>query len=108
MRFFAGRKKPSYDAFRLPLAVQRLGDSVSFWGIVQPYPHPTTVTIRYRNPGRGPVKELQQVNTDSAGVYTTTYGDTPGRSWQVVWRSPVDGKTYRSPWIKSYEYAAPS
>jgi hypothetical protein len=107
LRFFAGGKKPSYDAFRLPLAVQRLGDTVSFWGIVQPYPHPTTVTIRYRNPG-GPVKELQKVNTDSAGVYTTTYGDTSGRKWQVVWTSPIDHHTYHSPWIRSYEYAAPA
>jgi hypothetical protein len=107
LRSFAGRKKPSYDAFRLPLAVQRLGDSVSFWGIVQPYPHPTTVTIRYRNPGRPP-RELQKVDTDSAGVYTTTYGDTSGRKWQVVWRSPIDHHTYHSPWIRSYEYAAPT
>ncbi len=107
LRFYAGHKKPSYDAFRLPLAVQKLGDTVSFWGIVQPYPHPTTVTIRYRNPG-GPPKELQSVSTDSAGVYTTTYGNTPGRKWQVVWHSPADGHTYHSPWIRSYEYAAPT
>ena len=105
LRFFDGRPKPSYAAMRLPLAIQRIGDKVSLWGIVQPYPHPTAVTIRYRNPGRPP-RTLQQVSTDATGVYTTTYGDSAGRRWQAVWHSP-DGKTYRSPWIKSYEYAAP-
>jgi hypothetical protein len=106
LRFFDGRRKPAYEAMRLPLAIQQIGDTVSLWGIVQPYPHATTVTIRYRNPGRPP-RTLQQINTDPIGVYTTTYGDSPGRRWQVVWHSPLDGKTFRSPWTKSYEYAAP-
>jgi hypothetical protein len=106
LRLSDGRKKPSYDAFRLPLAVQRLGDTVSLWGIVQPYPHPTTVKIRFKNPGR-PARTLQTLNTNDVGVYTTTYGDTPGRTWQAVWHSPLDGHTYRSPWIRSYEYAQP-
>jgi hypothetical protein len=107
LRFFDGRKKPSYDAFRLPLAVQRLGDTVSLWGIVQPYPHPTSVKIRFKNPGL-PVRTLQTLNTNDLGIYTTTYGDSPGRRWQAVWNSPLDGRTYRSPWIRSYEYADPT
>jgi hypothetical protein len=106
LRFFDGAKKPAYRAFRLPLAIQRLGDAVALWGIVQPYPHQTSVKIRYRNPGGAP-KNLQTVTTDEAGVYTTTYGDFPERLWQVVWRSPLDGHTYRSPWTASYEFAAP-
>ncbi|MGH2981634.1 MAG: hypothetical protein ACRDKV_06295 [Solirubrobacterales bacterium] len=106
VRFHDGRKKPSYDALRLPLAVQQLGGKVSLWGILQPYPHPTTVRIRYKNPG-GEGRDLQEVTTDAVGIYTTTYGDFPERQWQAVWRSPEDGKTYRSPWIRSYEYAAP-
>jgi hypothetical protein len=106
LRFFDGRKKPSYDAFRLPLAVQKLGGTVSLWGIVQPYPHPTTVRIRYRNPGR-PARNLQLVRTDQSGIYSTTYGDFPDRSWQAVWHSPLDGLTYHSPWIRSYEFAQP-
>jgi hypothetical protein len=106
LRFFDGRDKPAFDAFRLPLAIQKLGNTVSLWGIVQPYPHPTTVTIRFRNPGGG-IKALQTVSTDGAGIYTTTYGDTPGREWQAVWHSPVDGRTYHSTWTGSYEYAAP-
>jgi hypothetical protein len=106
LRFNDGTPKPAYDAFRLPLAVQRLGGTASLWGIVQPYANPTSVMIRYKNPGRPP-RNLQTVDTNEIGVYTTTYGDSPGREWQSVWHSPVDGKTYRSPWIKSYEYAAP-
>jgi hypothetical protein len=107
LRFFDGGKKPAYDAFRLPLAVQRLGGAVSLWGIVQPYARPTTVQIRFKNPGQQP-KDLQKVATNEVGVYTTTYGDFPERLWQVVWHSPLDGHTYRSPWTASYEFAAPS
>lgn len=106
LSFYDGRKKPAYDAFRLPLAVQKLGGTVSLWGVVQPYPHPTTVRIRFKNPGQPP-QDLQAVDTNEVGVYTTTYGDFPSRRWQVVWHSPVDGHTYRSPWIRSYEFAAP-
>jgi hypothetical protein len=107
LRLYDGTEKPAYSAFRLPLAVQRLGDGVSLWGLVQPYPHPTTVKIRYRNPG-GPPRDLQTVDTDPVGVYTTNYGDFPDRRWQVIWRSPDDGSTYRTPWIRSYEFAAPT
>ena len=27
---------------------------------------------------------------------------------RYVWRSPDDGNTYRTPWIRSYEFAAPT
>lgn len=107
LRFYDGRRKPSYDAFRLPLALQRLGGKVSLWGIVQPYPYPTTVKIRYKNPGGRP-NYLQTITTSEQGIYTTTYGDFPHRLWQAVWSSPEDGKTYRSPWIRSYGFAAPT
>ena len=106
LRFFSGGKKPAYDAFRLPLAVQTLGDKISIWGIVQPLARETTVRIRYKNPGR-PAQDLQTLQTDGAGIFTTTYGDSPGRKWQVIWTSPENGKTYRSPWIRSYKFAAP-
>jgi hypothetical protein len=106
LRFYSGAPKPAYGAFRLPLAVQRVGETASLWGITQPYSRPSSVMIRYKNPGRPP-RNLQTVTTNEGGVYTTTYGDSPGREWQSVWHSPVDGKTYRSPWIRSYEYAAP-
>lgn len=107
LEFYDGRTKPAKAAFRLPLAVQRLGGTISLWGIVQPYPHSTTVEIRFKNPGHQP-KNLQTIDTDSAGVYSTTYGDFPGRMWQVVWHSPLNGRAYHSPWIRSYEFAAPT
>jgi hypothetical protein len=106
LRFYDGSAKPAFDAFRLPLAVQRLGDTVALWGMVQPYSHPSSVLIRFKNPGR-PARKLQKITTEASGTYTTTYGDTPGRKWQAVWHSPLDGRTYHSPWVDSYEYAAP-
>ena len=106
LRFYSGAKKPSYEGFRLPLAVQRLGDKISIWGIVQPNPSETMVKIRFKNPGRPP-RNLQSAETNAAGIFTTTYGDSPGRKWQAVWTSPENGKTYRSPWVRSYEFATP-
>ena len=107
LRLYDGTEKPAYEGFRLPLAVQKLGDMVSLWGIVQPYAHPSTVKIRFKNPGQRP-RDLQTVATDPVGIYTTNYGDFPKRRWQVIWRSPNDGHTFRSPWVRSYVYAAPT
>ena len=106
LRFFDGRPKPAYAAFQLPLAIQRLGETVSMWGIVQPYKGPTAVSIRYQDPDGAP-KLLRTVPTDSAGIYSFTSAYEPGREWQVVWRAPTDGKTYHSPWYRSYQFAQP-
>lgn len=107
LRFYDGRKKPALDAFRLPLAVQRLGERVSLWGIVQPYAGPTAVTIRYKDPGE-PARDLQDVPTTAAGVFFLTSEYRRDRLWLVRWRSPLDGRTYRSPWYRSYQFAQPA
>jgi hypothetical protein len=107
LRFFDGRRKPSYEAFRLPLAVQRLGEQVAIWGIVQPYKGPTTVEIHYQDPGSEP-KLLRRVVTDEAGTYSFSSGYSDERRWQVVWKAPTDGNTYRSPWYRSYQFAQPA
>jgi hypothetical protein len=106
LRFYDGRKKPSYDAFVLPLAVQRLGERVALWGITQPYTGPSGVTIRYKDPGE-PAKNLREVATNQGGVYSFTSEYEPGRIWEAVWKAPTNGETYRSPWIRSYQFAQP-
>jgi hypothetical protein len=107
LKFFDGNPKPAYPAFRLPLAIRRLGERVSIWGIIQPYMGPTDVEVRIQDPGQ-PAQPLRRLGTDQAGVYSFGSGYEPGRLWQVVWTSPVNGKTFRSPWYRSYEFAQPA
>jgi hypothetical protein len=64
------------------------------------------VKIRFENPGRPP-RTLQTISTNEVGIYSTNYGNSPGRRWQASWRSPLDGRVYHSPWIRSYAFAAP-
>ncbi|MEK6277506.1 MAG: hypothetical protein AABM29_05795 [Actinomycetota bacterium] len=106
LRFYDGRAKPAYDAFLLPLAVQRLGERVSLWGITQPYTGSSGVTIRYKDPGE-PARKLREVATNQGGVYSFTSEYRDGRLWLAVWKAPSNGKTYRSPWIRSYQFAQP-
>src|SRR6185436_15535546 len=41
----AGKEKPAYKGFRLPLAVERYDDSDVLWGLVRPQRGATQVTI---------------------------------------------------------------
>ena len=48
----AGKHKPSFDGFRLPLAVRRTSSTrVSIWGLVRPAAGVTTATIESRSKG---------------------------------------------------------
>jgi hypothetical protein len=93
-----GRKKPSYEGWRLPLSVQRNGNRVSIWGLVRPAKRRTTVTIEYRDGSRGRFRKLRTLRTNSRGYYTMSGGRKTGRRWRAVWRSP-DGKTFTGPAI---------
>ena len=106
LRFYDGRPKPALAGFVLPLAVQRLGERVSLWGITQPYPGSSSVTVRYKDPGE-PVRDLRTVTTSAGGVYSFTSAYRHGRIWEAVWNAPTDGKVHRSPWVRSYQYAQP-
>ena len=49
---YKGKHKPSYDGFRLPLAVRRSGSKVSLWGLVRPAAGVTTASIEVRSKRR--------------------------------------------------------
>ena len=99
LRFADGKPKPSLPAFRLPLAVKRVGSKVSIWGLVRPATGATTATITYANRGSSSFKALRTVTTDSRGYFTFSSTYRAGRRWNLVWEgfsgSPVG--SYRGP-----------
>ena len=104
LRFYDGPKKPSFDSFRLPLAVRREGDKVSIWGLVRPATGVTTAEVRVADGGIQ--KTLKRVRTDPAGIISFDSSYLQGRLWQLRWRSP-GGETFEGPWTRSYEYSVP-
>jgi hypothetical protein len=97
----SGKHKPSYDGFRLPLAVRRGKSKVSLWGLVRPAGGPTTATIEARSGDSGPFRPLTTVQTDARGYFTRTAGLVKGREWRLTWRAP-DGTIYRGTPTRAY------
>jgi hypothetical protein len=97
----AGKPKPSYDGFRLPLAVRRTSATrVSIWGLVRPATGATTATIEVRSKG-GSFHELTTVQTDARAYFTKGAGNASGREWRLVWTAP-DGTTFRGTPTRAY------
>ena len=97
LRFADGRPKPSLPAFRLPIAVRRLGSRASVWGLVRPATGVTTATVTYANRGSSKFRPLKTVKTDSRGYFKFTTTWRAGRRWNVTWQdqtgSPVGSYT---------------
>jgi hypothetical protein len=77
LRFADGKKKPAYDAFRLPIVVRDTRRSVTVWGRVRPGTGPRYVQIQKRSGGRW-VNSGGRFATNSAGYFakkkpTATY-----------------------------------
>ncbi len=99
LRFADGRPKPSLRAFRLPLAVKRIGSRVSIWGLVRPATGRVRATITYADRGSSRFKTLRTVTTDARGYFTVRSTYRKGRRWNVKWESfagsPVGSYTGR-------------
>jgi hypothetical protein len=106
LRTFEGAPKPAYNALRTPLAVQRVGDRVLLWALVQPATGPTTLSIRYQDPGAA-IQTLGRFRTNAAGIVTRNLPYQPGRRWQVHWTDP-QGKTYDGPLTPAYAFGLPA
>lgn len=79
----AGRAKPSYDAFRFPLAqVRRRGTTVVLWGQIRPRSGSQPFRLRVRRGGRwhwlGGVRR-----TDGRGVFVVTVQAPRGATVQI-------------------------
>jgi hypothetical protein len=95
-----GRKKPSYESFRLPLAVESYRSRDVLWGLVRPYRAQTTVTIQVKPRGRG-WRTLRTVTTTATGVYGLSTAHRKGQRYRVRWTSP-EGRRFTGPGISAY------
>ena len=98
---YKGKHKPSYDGFRLPLAVQAVG----LEGLaVGPRPAGGRRDDReHRGPLRsGSFHPLTTVQTDSRGYFTKSSAFVAGREWRLVWKAP-DGTTFRGTPTRAYK-----
>jgi hypothetical protein len=89
----AGKKKPAYHGFRLPLAVERYGSSDVLWGLVRPERATTQVTIEYRT-AAGKWRTLKTLKTTASGVYALK--TKRKRHYRVRWGEYVGAS------VKSY------
>jgi hypothetical protein len=80
-----GKNKPSFEAYRLPLAVKKRGGSVSIWGFVRPTHAASNVEVVYRDRGSKTVKSLKSLTTDSLGYFKFNAKYKKGRRWQLRW-----------------------
>jgi hypothetical protein len=96
LRFSDGRIKPAYDAFRLPLAVQKSG---AVWGRVRPAGGPTTAVL-LRSAGEDWV-EAGTFTTDPGGVFRTKIRHVSGRRYRLQWMAP-DGTLLQGPPVRAY------
>jgi hypothetical protein len=97
-----GRKKPSYESFRLPLAVETYGRSDVLWGFIRPMHARTHVLVQVRAAGKhAKWKTLRNVTTTSTGVYGFSATHRNGQTYRVRWTAP-DGTRYTGPAISAY------
>ena len=86
LRFHDGRKKPAYEAYRLPLL--RL-DRHRFWGMVRPasYDSDLTVQIEHRGPGGGRWRPIAERRITNPRGYFTFRLQFPKRGeYRIAWR----------------------
>jgi cellulase (glycosyl hydrolase family 5) len=96
-----GKAKPSFDGFRLPLAVERTGRSDILWGLVRPERSATRVTVLAAMRGK-PFAPVKTLATKASGVWALRAHHTDGRRYRVQWTAP-DGNVYTGPPIRAYE-----
>jgi hypothetical protein len=97
LRKAGGAKKPAYESFRLPLAVESYGKRSVFWGFVRPHRAQTRVTIQAKLP-RKAWRTLRTVTTTATGVYGFSAANRKGQQYRVVWTAP-DGARFTGPAI---------
>jgi hypothetical protein len=97
----AGKEKPAYQGFRLPLAVEAYGKSDVLWGLVRPDRAKTQVTIQTQSKSGAAWKTLKTIDTTAVGVFGLQTKHKSGQRYRVRWTSPA-GTTYDGPAISPY------
>jgi hypothetical protein len=97
-----GAVKPSYDAFPIPLVVERRGRRLRLWGHVRPGDGARRVEVQVRRPGAR-ARSAGVATTDSEGYFTLGATYAPGKRWRAVCRLP-GGRVLRGPWERAYAF----
>lgn len=97
----AGKKKPAYEGFRLPLTAEPTASGVTLWGLVRPAHGATKLTVERADKGKS-FKKLLTVTTKSDGSWTAKTSNRTGRTWRVVWVD-AGGTTRTGPATKAYK-----
>jgi hypothetical protein len=96
-----GRKKPSYNAFYSPLAVERARNHDVLWGRIRTRVEQQQVTIEVRRKGKKKYSKLRTVTTNTRGVFGLTATHRKGTKYRVRWTSST-GRSRVGPAISSY------
>jgi len=95
LRLRSGRRKPAWEAFRMPLVVTRLArDLVEVWGQARPASGPVRLSVMTVGSSRGPVARPR---TNSTGYFRIRLRrrDAARLRYRLEWQNP-DGKLFRS------------
>jgi hypothetical protein len=96
----AGKPKPIYKAWSVPLTVTKHGHGFQLWGLVRPATGVTKVTVLIRTAHSRSYRVLKTVTTESRGYWTLS-SSVAGTYWKVRWKSPA-GVNYEGPPIRPY------
>ena len=99
LRTSAGRRKPAYRGFRLPMTVTRASRRrVRLWGLVRPASGRTSVAVYRRARGAKRWRRLLTRRTDRHGAWRAGARSRPRAEYRVRWRSTTGPATrvYRS------------
>lgn len=98
LKFFSGKRKPSYDAYRLPIVVTRRSSrAVEVWGQVRPARLARSLG-QFTNPEvqfarGGGFQTVARPGVNSVGIFRITQrraGATSGL-WRIKWSNPLTG-----------------
>lgn len=92
LRFANGRRKPSLDAYRLPIWVSRTRSGVDVWGQVRPADG-TPQIVRIQNGARR-FRTVRTVRTAASGYFEVRLRRRPGPKWRLLWSN--NGHNYYS------------
>ena len=92
LRTYKGKKKASYEGYRLPLVARRSGSATRLWGLVRPTTESTEVTVQSRD-GSGSWKDLADVETNGRGYWTKRTKYRSGRIYRVKWTTFTGPRT---------------
>lgn len=86
LRFFSGRRKPAYAAYRLPIFVTGAGRGfVRVWGQVRPG-RANTVDVEKQARGRGRFRRVARVRTNSSGYFQRRVRGGGSDRWRLSWQ----------------------